>query len=572
MSSLLIALILVGFGAPWAWLLYRRSREHSLEAVFDCICLGYAISFVLLYVSAQVRLWLFLPLWAAGVIACAVDALRRRREPREPFLLGVEGKIVLGTGAFYLALRCLPFVVRRMPLGWDAYFHMTISESIVARGRAVADWLPYEDIPLNYPIGAHLLLSLSQWLTGARPHLFFELFVVVFTLLTGLQIFSLAARATKDRTVGCYSALVYLFLANYGSLHYAIWSGLPNLIGMYLFLGLLTTLLIEPRSSKVATAVFATFFLGACFVHHHVMVTAGLCLGWTALYAYTTGERALAKRILTGLVAAGVLGLPYFGSYLLRTVGLANTGIEAYMEDRADAWMMASDLGFGFTLVVLTGLYLYFKNAERVSLVAMQPLIAMLVLYVLIEFGVRTYSAMLFRHEISPFTPSRFLTDAVTLLSIFGGILFRTMQGERPRARAAIVGMIVAGFFVFNRTVYRDTFEHELPRSRRTVYDWIRENTAADAVLLDNDLHATYLTRRMSSSFPLPTSEYGALAENRKLLEDVLAGAQPASRTGRQVLAVVEPDAKAPPGKLLFSHRSGLRVVETFAPVQTASH
>jgi hypothetical protein len=144
--------------------------------------------------------------------------------------------------------------------------------------------------------------------------------------------------------------------------------------------------------------------------------------------------------------------------------------------------------------------------------------------------------------------------------------LFRTMQGERPRARLAIVAIIIGGFFIFNRNVYRDTFNHEVSRDRRAVYEWIRRNAAPDAMLLDDDLHATYLTRRMSSSFPLPTSEYGSLAENRRLLEDVRAGREPASRTGRQVLAVVEPGASAPDGKLLFEHRSGIRVIETYAP------
>jgi hypothetical protein len=69
----------------------------------------------------------------------------------------------------------------------------------------------------------------------------------------------------------------------------------------------------------------------------------------------------------------------------------------------------------------------------------------------------------------------------------------------------------------------------------------------------------------MSSSFPLPTSEYSVLATNHLLLEDIAAGRQPPERADRQVLAVVDPGVPAPPGPVLFEHPSGIRVVETFA-------
>lgn len=570
MNTLIIVLILVFFGAPWTWLLWRRSSENTLESALDQICLGFAISFFLLFVSAQLRLWLFAPIWGVGVIWCVVDALKRRKteeaSTRPRFALGPEGRILLGSSALYLGLRCLPFLERRLPLGWDAYFHMTISESILERGRAVHDWMPFENMPLNYPIGAHLLLAFTQWTSGVRPHLFFEFLTVMFTLLSGLQLFSLGARATGDRRVGCYAALVYLFLGNYGSLHYAIWSGLPNLIGMYLFLGLLTALTLPESSRPRSTAVFVVYFLGGCFVHHHVMVTSGLCLAWLTVVAFATGDRPLAKRVITGLVASGIVGSPYFLMYILRTVGLSNTGIGEYMENMADAWTITQDIGMGFTLCVLAGVYLYFKNGEHVSQIVLQPLAAMLVFYLLVEFMFRTYSIVLFHHEMSPFTPSRFITDAVTLLSIFGGILFRTMQGDRESNRIPITAIIIAGIFVFNRHTYRDTFNYEIQPERKETYAWIRKHAEPDAVLLDSDLHATYMTRRMSSSFPLPTSEYSALAANRQLLEDIAAGRQPLDRANRQVLAVVAPNSRAPEGKLLFEHPSGFRVVERFLP------
>jgi hypothetical protein len=75
----------------------------------------------------------------------------------------------------------------------------------------------------------------------------------------------------------------------------------------------------------------------------------------------------------------------------------------------------------------------------------------------------------------------------------------------------------------------------------------------------------------MSSSFPLPTSEYSALATNRRLLEDIAAGRQSPDRADRQVLAVVDPGAPTPRGAVLYEDPSGLRVVEKFAPKPMAA-
>jgi len=571
LSSFGVVVVLLLFGAPWTWLLYRRRSEPTLEAFLDRVCIGYAISFSLLFVAAQFRLWLFVPIWIAGVLAALVLGWRRSEQQSERMQIGTDGWILLGSAVLYLGLRTLPFTVRILPIGWDAYFHMNISESILERGRAVHDWLPYENMPLNYPIGLHLFMALTQWLTGLRPHLFFDVILVWFTLLSGLQLFSLMTRATKDRRVGCYAALAYLFLGNLGSLHYIMWSGLPNLIGMYLFLGLLTALVVDEPSLPRSTAIFATYFLAACFVHHHVMVTAGLCLAWTTVVLFLMGDRVRAKRIAAGFVASGIIGIPYFGMYALRFMTLSNTKIGGYMERTADAWGLAQDIGLGFSAVVAVGLYLYFKNSERVSQIVIQSLVAMLILYVFVEFIVRTLSFTLFEHEISPFTPSRWITDAVVLMSVFAGIFFRTLQSESERARIPIVAMILAGFIVFNRATYRDSFRQAVPRERAEVYEWIRLNTAPNAALIEQDWHASYLTHRMGSGFPLPTSEYSALASNRNLLKRVAAGKQGPETVNRQVIAIGDPRRKSPKGKVLWESPAGYRVIERFAPPTPAT-
>ncbi|HEX4355641.1 MAG TPA: hypothetical protein VHZ95_22095, partial [Polyangiales bacterium] len=143
-SSLLTVGILFAFGAPWTWLLQRRSIDATLDGFIQRVALGYAISFVALFVVAQCRLWLFTLLWCGGALACLIDVFRQRTRALSRPRWTVEGTILLLSSALYLALRSLPVLSHRAPTGWDAYFHMTIAEQIVAQGRAVHDWLPYE--------------------------------------------------------------------------------------------------------------------------------------------------------------------------------------------------------------------------------------------------------------------------------------------------------------------------------------------------------------------------------------------------------------------------------------------
>jgi hypothetical protein len=140
------------------------------------------------------------------------------------------------------------------------------------------------------------------------------------------------------------------------------------------------------------------------------------------------------------------------------------------------------------------------------------------------------------------------------------------MQGAREAIRLPIVALIVGGLFWFNRAVYRDTFDHEISRERRATYDWIRRHAQPDAVVLDNDLHATYMTRRMSNTFPLPTSEYSARAFRSQQLQAIADGREPPERAGHPVLAVVEPGARPPQGAVVWQHPSGFRVVERVGP------
>ena len=67
--------ILLAFGLPWALLAHRAipPANRSFENLIDHLCLGYAISFVALFVCSQLALWAFIPVWVVGLLAAARD-------------------------------------------------------------------------------------------------------------------------------------------------------------------------------------------------------------------------------------------------------------------------------------------------------------------------------------------------------------------------------------------------------------------------------------------------------------------------------------------------------------------
>ncbi len=572
MAQFVAFAVLLSFGLPWTYLAYRAlpTEEKTLEGLLDRICLGYAISFIALFVGSQFAIWAFVPIWITGMLAClAVSIIPRVSRPRSflPLRIGPEGKIVLVGATLYLAIRSLPLFVRDLPLGWDPYFHLILADNILKAEKAVHNWQPYENIPLNYPVGSHLLLALTSWLTHVRLHQIFEVATVLFTTLTGLQVFSLVNRSTRIPEIALYSSLAYLFSAVLGSMGYSLWGGLPNLIAMYLFLGLLTSLVADSHSAWTETAVFAGFFLSASFVHHHVMVTACGVLLWMWFYFFwIVNDRRQANRILTGMLASGILGAPYFLVYLLRIVTLGRTGIVAYNESVYSLSHIVEGMGYAFVAPVLIGAFFYFRFKKKypVAPVLLQSLVAMLGLFVLLGYLSRAATIVLFHRDFAPFTPSRFLTDAVAGLSLFAGIFFSEMRHILDKSRRQIAAAILVGF-AFNLGPYKSTFGREVSAARQQAYEWISHNTDANSVLIDSDFHSAYLSGRSSSEFPLPTSEYETLAFNREMLRAVASGGRSPDSVDRQVLFVTD-QKNLRGGKVLWSHSSGLKVVELFKP------
>jgi hypothetical protein len=561
MAYPLIAFLLLCFALPWIWVSHAKLSGTTCTVDWiDGIGLGFGISFCLLYLCALSSMALFQWVWLTGllvVLGLLITALRRR--PGFRMSWGSEAPILLLVSMIYIAVRSLPLFGQEYPLGWDPYFHLVLADKILHVGGVITDWRPFENIELNYPIGSHLLLALIARIARVPVHKVFNLAIIIFTALTGIQVFSLVSRAARSPEIGLYASASYLFLAALGSLGYSLWGGLPNLIGMYLFFGLLSLLHRDDLPEWRVAISFAVLFLAISLVHHHCMLTAAWVLAWQFIYFRVIHPNpAQARRLILGLAFSAILGLPYFMDYFLKISKFGETGMGGFVEE-----LMSPYFGDGFLFPMLFGIliFLSYKSVQKVSRSLLQAIVSLVVIFVLCQYLSRVLSLAFLGKTITPFTPSRFLTDCVALLAVFPALFLFHLKTWCGRSTGWVVGLILAGF-MFNWPFYRETFRREIPESNVRAYHWIRENASPNAIVIDPSIHASYLTQRMSSNMPIPTSEFLQMATNRQMTEKISRGEMPPEAQGRQILFVIGGAPPFPGGRVLWSHQSGLRVVE----------
>ncbi len=576
-------------GTLIAAILFPEKRAGERWIWGAAIGLGAAtyLSFSLGYVATV----LFFPAWAVlTVSAAALWALRRPEVPLwekpDRTTLGIVVVLVLVTVSRFAVT-----FVNELPPGWDPTFHLILAQKIALAGGMIDSWEPFENISLNYPVGSHFLVVVLANLTQLPLPIAFKLLIPLIGLFTTAQVYLLAARVTGHQEVATYAGLGYGLWAIFGSIDYDQWGGLPNLLGMFLFMAVLLVL-TEDQLGKKQVALLAVLYTAIIFTSSHVMVTAGLILvvlavSWLAASAIHAGaevklrpprtapgpawpDRERGGRLLLGLVGSLVLGSFYIVPYAPRAGTIWDTSIFRFSERFFDLGSTVSAVGGVFLGAALLGLALYAIRRERWRWGAMilTASATLLALFVGSEYVYRMVSWSVYGQEFVMFTPSRFLTDLVYFASVFAGYAWfriRAWLGV-PMGTAMAVGV---GLALTNYGTWNELYEPTLSPGRWEAYQWIGSNTPADTIVMDREPWTPYLAWRRTLETPIPVSEPPMVnTPSEHLIDNILAGRLPPDAV--PCLVAVRTPKDVGPDPVLWRGASGLVVVQVSSPRSNA--
>jgi hypothetical protein len=499
----------------WALWLRITGPQPSTEVAITGLAFATAVAMVALYALSYLSLAAFIVAWLAAAAwgIYQVSVLR-------PLIRIDRALALLALGA--AAIRFAPVLFQDFPPGWDPYFHLLVVRLIEQSGAHVASLSPFEDIPINYPTGTHLLVALIVKCTGASRYGVFQAVLALFGTLTCLQVYAWVSAATANKRWALYAMAAYAFLALQGSIDYYRWGGVPNLVGMYLLAGCLT-LVAQRDAGERRWWALPPMYLAIAVSNHHVLFTAFAVMGGLLVWlALDSRRRRDARRLLAGGCIAAVVAVPYLGYHFFSTGGIHDTGLLTYIDEPNALWSIALGYGAVFFLAVLAGIGLYARDprSRRVGAELLLPAAVMLALFVLFEYGGRQLMLVLYQRPIAPFTPSRFVTDAVYPLSAFAGLAFLELEQRMQRS----VLIAVVALFATNAVSYAKQFEPQIDPDRAAAYAWVEANTRPNTLVIAVWVHTPVLTNRASYYTALPSSEQSTKAGNRLLLERMISG------------------------------------------------
>src|SRR5271168_1568574 len=275
---LIFLLSSLAFLVPGIWLWELLFPEESIfeRCVWGSVS-GLAVAVYIAFTLAYWRLSWFWVAWTVlSVCVAALAARQHLRNRGSVQRLGVTKPALIILGLVAIS-RFVPTLIHEWPPGWDPSFHLILARKVALADRMIYDWTPFENVPLNYPLGSHFLLVLISRLSGLPLHRVFQMLLPLIGVITTAEVYLLCLRLHLAEEIAAFSALAYGFWAAYGSIDYYRWGGLPNALAMTFLLAIIA-LMVAPRRTWKHVALAALFFAAICFAHHHVMITSGIIL------------------------------------------------------------------------------------------------------------------------------------------------------------------------------------------------------------------------------------------------------------------------------------------------------
>ena len=505
----------------------------------------------------------------AGLLVAGLFAWPKRRAFR-------IGRLVRHARHTYLLLAILgaatviaaaPLAIHTIPQGWDPSFHVLLASTTIATGH-LPTWMPYEQIPLNYPYGPHVFIAEISLLTGIKPdQVFGVLLDALIPFVTGLALYGFARQVWRDTGAALGAVAAYGLLGNWGSLDYGRWGGLPNAVGAFLLLVVLQVLFA--RGHEWTRVLVGGLLLGAIpLAHHHVMLTTALLLAGYSLYL---GVSALVKRYqpagriavrqarrlaLMALVAFVTVSY-YAVPYALRARDVQNSDVLRYGDHFTGLifdkngwllWGLALAGAALMALVVLPGYHRYKvvrslhpRWTEALAFTTIASVLLLLA-FVLGYYGYRAFSLRVYHQPYTAFTPTRFLTDLTYFLAIFAGLplawLWRWAGSVRwrraswtPVTRSLLRAALALTLIVTASVTILSQFtpdQGRLEPGEAEAFAWIARNTPTNTIVVNlnpTNRWAPYFTQREVTQTPVPVSEFttGYVAEKNYLARMLLS-------------------------------------------------
>jgi hypothetical protein len=555
-----LALLVPG---AFLWDLLFPEQTIFERCIWGSVC-GLAIAVYVAFVLAYWRLSIFWMVWAA--LSLAVIALTARQHLRTPTSLQRLGvtRLALIVLALLAISRFFLTVIHTWPPGWDPSFHLILARKVAMANGMIYDWTPFENVPLNYPLGSHFLLVAMSSLTGLPPHRVFQMLIPLIGIITTAEVYLLCLRFRLDEEVAAFSALAYGFWAAYGSLDYYRTGGLPNALAMTFLLAIIA-LLATPALTPKHVSLIALFFAAICLAHHHVMITSGIVLAVLFVYFSFSNQKRAAVAILIGVAGAMLLGAFYLVPYLLKAASLGNTDVFRFQESFTPRSLFR-DLGPAYVLFSAAGLLLAWRARKQSQGLRWLFVICgtLVTLFILSGPIYRQLALRFTGQDFVAFTPSRFLMDMACFMSIFAGYAASQL---RQRFGVSLAIATALGIFLTlstYRTWQQMIHEGGVPVGSWGAYHWISENTPPDTIVLNTNSYASLVSWRRALYSPLPISEPRhldpALEAMRKQLRE--GNLSPEART-HELVKVIPPE-ETPANPVLWKDADGWSVVEVW--------
>lgn len=412
----------------------------------------------------------------------------------------------------------LAFLVRLAPYlphtdwygGGDMRFHNILAKSIMINDSLPLTWEPFAGIPVNYPLGGHLLAAFISRHAMLPVHTVLNVLLCLYGALSAGMIYLLSLSLFKSRPAALISSIAYGFTALAGSLDYVRWGGMPNSMAMLLLLLMVRELIQGQRTDAAGHSGYLAPALisAAIILSHHYSALAMFLL--SAALLFFTPLRKLSLRSLACSISGLLLALLvlHAAGHIPGDTNIGQTSAFRFYEHPISLAEAAMSLNLPFVFLGIFGLWVIIRHRIPPPLSLITAWVtAYFSAFVFLEYGYRlaVFSLTEGQHFFTALTPSRLIADLAYPLSLSAGALVMHIKLKHYTAHAVAVLCAVglASCFLFFLSVHGAT---GIPGSSEAI-TWISKNVPPDSIIVGSLPHLEYRSWRRTSAPPIPASE-----------------------------------------------------------------